>query len=114
MTTSSTIERREGMLYVQEFQRTRRNQLKEYQRLRSAADHNFVICSNEYVEKVIDNPQPATRASTPSLGRERSSALLIVARVPSIVSLNSNTNHELSILNIVSRVSEEGENILFY
>ena len=107
MTTSGTLERRRRMLYVQEFQRTRRNQLSEYQRLRSAADLNFVICSNEYVEKVIDHPPPVTRPTTPSLARERSSALLIVASVPSIVSLNSNTNHELSVLNIVSR-----ENVL--
>jgi len=91
------------MLYVQQFHHSRQNHLKEYQRLRSAADHNFVLCSNQYAEKKLTQlSQPVTRASTPNSGHERTRTLLILTRIQSLVSLNNNNNNDLSILNIVS------------
>jgi hypothetical protein len=90
------------MLYVQQFHHSRQNHLKEYQRLRSAADHNFLLCSNQYAEKFTHLSQPVTRSSTPNSGYERTRTLLILTRIQSLVSLNNNNNNDLSILNIVS------------
>jgi hypothetical protein len=90
------------MLYVQQFQNSRRNDLQEYQRLRSAADQNFLLCSNQYAEKLTQLSQPVTRASTPNPSHERARTLLIFTRIQSLVSLKSKSNDDLSMLNIVS------------
>ncbi len=90
------------MLYVQKFQHTRQHHLKDYQRLRTAADQNFLLCSNQYVDKLAQPSRPTTRASTPTVGQERTGALFILTRIQSLVSLQNNNNHDLSILNIVS------------
>jgi len=91
------------MLYVQQFHHTRQSHLKEYERLRSAADHSFLLCSNQFIEKISrSSPTPPTRASTPNPG-QRSRTLLILGRIQSLVALNnSNMTTDLSILNIVS------------
>jgi hypothetical protein len=94
------------MLYVQQFQNTRQNQLKRYQRFRSVIDKNFLICSNEYAKRVPQPSQSIARTTTSGPSRERTRALLIVTRIPSIMSLHSNKNTDLSILNIVSRETE--------
>jgi hypothetical protein len=90
------------MLHVQKFQHTRQHNLKDYERLRSAADHNFLLCSNQYAEKLSQISQPVTRASTPNVPQERTPTLLILTRIPSLVSLQNKNNSDLSILNIVS------------
>jgi hypothetical protein len=90
------------MLYVQQFHHSRQDHLNEYQRLRSAADHNFLLCSNEYAEKVTQLSRPTSRPGTPNGGRERTRTLLILTRIQSLVSLNNNDKNDLSILNIVS------------
>jgi len=90
------------MLHVQQFHHARQDHLKEYQRLRAAADQSFLLCSNQYVEKLTQSSQPTTRATTPNTGHERARALLILTRIRSLVSLNNNNNNDLSILNIVS------------
>ena len=100
---STSVEQRQKMSYVQQFQQPRRNHSKESQRPGSAANHNFFLCSNEYAEKVHEQSRPVTRGATPSVGRERARAVVIVTRVPSISTSNSNTNDDLSILSIVSR-----------
>lgn len=87
------------MLYVQQFQHNRQNHLKDYQRPRSSVDQNFVLCSNEYADKLS---RPVTRSETPNLRPERTRTLLILTRIQSLVSLNNNNNNDLSILNIVS------------
>lgn len=100
---STSVEQRQKMLYVQQFQQLRRNHSNESQRLGLAANHNFFLCSNEYAGKVHDQPRPVTRGATPSVARERSRAVVIVTRVPSISTSHSNTNDDLSILSVVSR-----------
>ena len=66
------------MLYVQQFQQNRRNHRHEYQRLRSAADRNFVEAANAKKPVTASRRRP-----TPSnLDRARTSALLILTRVP--------------------------------
>jgi hypothetical protein len=90
------------MLYVQQFQHSRQHQIEEYQRLRSAADHNFLLCSNQYAEKLKQSSRPGSRATTPNSNPERTRTLLILTRISSSISLNKNNNNELSILNLVS------------
>ena len=87
------------MLYVQQFQHTRYPHLQEYQRLRSNADQNFLLCSNQYAEKLS---RPIRPPSTPHVGQERSGTLLLLTRIQSLVSLHKRQNHDSSILNIVS------------
>ena len=92
------------MMYLQQFHHSRQNHLKDYERLRNAADHNFLLCSTQYAEKLSHVSQPASRATTPNSVPERTRTLLILTRVPSYVSLNNNHNSDLSILNIVSEL----------
>jgi hypothetical protein len=87
------------MLYVQRFQHSRQHHLKNYQSLRSSADQNFLLCSNQYAEKLS---RPTSRPSIPSGGLGRTPTLLILTRVPSFVSLHNHHDSDLSILNIVS------------
>ncbi|CAF2480650.1 unnamed protein product [Rotaria sp. Silwood2] len=88
------------MLYVQQFQHDRQSHLNEYQRVRSAVDQNFILCSNKYAEKIKKLSQRTTRSSTPSIGYERARTVLILTRIPSLVSLNNTNNNNLSIVNI--------------
>ena len=90
------------MLYVQQFHHDRQNRLNEYRRLRAAADQNFLLCSNQYAEKLLS--RPTTAASTPNINQERTRAntLLLLTRIQSLVSLNNSNNNDLSVLNIVS------------
>jgi hypothetical protein len=90
------------MLFVQQFQTDRQNHLQEYQRLRTAADHNFLLCSKQYADKLTEISRPVTRASTPNLGPERTRTLFILTRISSSISLNNKNNNDLSLLNIVS------------
>jgi hypothetical protein len=90
------------MLYVRQYQHGRQDHLKEYQRLRSTADQNFLLCSNQYADKLTQTSRPSTRPSTPSVSLERTRTVLILTRIPSSISLNNNNNNDLSILNIVS------------
>lgn len=87
------------MLYVQQFHHTRYPQLQEYQRLRSTTDHNFLLCSNQYVEKLSQVSRPIQPTST---SQERNGTLLLLTRIQSLVSLHKRQNHDSSILNIVS------------
>ena len=92
------------MLSVQRFRQKRQNYLKEYQRLRSATDHNFLLCSNKYAEKLRELSRPTTRPSTSNANLERTRTLLILTRVQPSVPLNNNNNNNnnLSTSNIVS------------
>ena len=94
------------MLYVQQFQQTRQNHLKQCQKQSLAAEQNFVICSHEYAEKLLKSgsqPAPPSRLTTASFNREKARAVVVVTRVPSAADLNNdNTNNGVSVLNVVS------------
>ncbi|CAF1272764.1 unnamed protein product [Adineta steineri] len=87
------------MLYVQDLQQNRRNNIKEYERLRSSADQNFLLCSNQYTEKLS---QSSIHTSTPNVNQEGTSTLVLLTRIQSLLSLNNNNNSDLSVLNTVS------------
>lgn len=92
------------MLYLQQFHQNRQNNLRQYQRLRSTADQNFLICSDQHTEKLTESSQPTTHnTSTANLANESTRALLILTRMPSLLSLNNNNNNDLSNLNVVSK-----------
>ncbi|CAF3330204.1 unnamed protein product [Rotaria socialis] len=91
------------MLYAQKVQNTRQNQMSEIQRMRSdGGERSFLLCSNQYAEKLAQMSRPTTRPSTPTIGNVRSSTLLILTPMQSLVSLNNTNNNGMSILNIVS------------
>lgn len=103
--TSSILQQPKNMLYVQQFQAARTKKLKEYQRLRTAADRNFFICSNEYAEKFIDIPESNGRKLSNNRKpqeneQERSKTVLVVTRIPP--NNETNLNDDSSILNVVS------------
>ncbi|CAF1344691.1 unnamed protein product [Adineta steineri] len=87
------------MLYVQDLQSNRRNNIKEYERLRSSADQNFLLCSNQYTEKLS---QSSIHTSTPNVNQEGTSTLVLLTRIQSLLSLNNNNNSDLSVLNTIS------------
>lgn len=90
------------MLYVQQFQHTRYPQLQEYQRLRSTSDQNFLLCSNQYAEKISQVSRPSRPSSTVNTGQERNGTLFVLTRIQSLVALHKRQTHDSSILNIVS------------
>lgn len=90
------------MMYVQRFQHTRQSHLQDLQHQRSDADHSFLLCSNQYIEKLSQRSRPTSRPSTSNVGQERTGALFILTRLQSVVSLPKRNHRDLSILNIVS------------
>ena len=90
------------MLNVQHFQHARQSELQDHQRQRSNADCSFLLCSNQYVDKVSKHSRPTSRPSTSNVSQERTGALFILTRIQSVVSLQKRHTRDLSILNIVS------------
>lgn len=93
------------MLYLQQFRNSRQNQLNDIQQQRIGTEHKFLLCSNEYAEKVSHTTRSKIRPTTPSISNVRSRTLLILTPLHSLVSLNNTNNDDTSVLNIVSEKS---------
>lgn len=85
------------MMNIQQFQNNRQTQLKDFQRLRQGSDRNFLLCSNEYAQKLTQLSRSITRPPPPTPGPQRSSTVLIITRVPASEALNNSKNNDVSI-----------------
>ncbi len=64
------------MLYVQQFQNNRLDYLRKNQHLRSSANRNFSLYSNQYMKKFPKLCQP----KTPNISNPRNQTLFFLSR----------------------------------
>lgn len=89
-------------LSSQPSQSSRQNQQNDFRTLRATGDRNFLLCSHQYAQKITDTTRATTRVSTPGPSSERARTLLVLTRVPSLVSLKNINDTDMSSSNAVS------------